>query len=46
MTVQKLWYSVYINPFTVRCVCYQSWVLAHFFEVRCPLPTQFFPLDR
>jgi hypothetical protein len=22
MTVQKLWYSVYINPFTVRCVCY------------------------
>jgi hypothetical protein len=22
MTVQKLSYSVYINPFTVRCVCY------------------------
>jgi hypothetical protein len=22
MTVHKLWYSVYINPFTVRCVCY------------------------
>ena len=21
-TVQKLWYSVYVNPFTVRCVCY------------------------
>ena len=24
----------------------QSWALAHFFEVRYPLPTQFFPLDR
>ena len=24
----------------------QSWALAHFFEVRFPLPTQFFPLDR
>ncbi len=22
MTVQKLWYSVYFYPFTVRCVCY------------------------
>jgi hypothetical protein len=26
-------------------VC-QSWALAHFSEVRYPLPTQFFPLDR
>jgi hypothetical protein len=25
---------------------YQSWALAHFFEVRFPLPTQFFSLDR
>ncbi len=24
----------------------QSWALAHFFKVRYPLPTQFFPLDR
>ncbi len=24
----------------------QSWALAHFFEVRYPLPTLFFPLDR
>jgi len=24
----------------------QSWALAHFFEVRYPLPTQFFPMDR
>ncbi len=24
----------------------QSWALAHFFVVRYPLPTQFFPLDR
>ena len=24
----------------------QSWALAHFFEVRYPLPTKFFPLDR
>ncbi len=24
----------------------QSWALAHFFEVRYQLPTQFFPLDR
>jgi hypothetical protein len=27
-------------------VCNTSWALAHFFEVRYPLPTQFFPLDR
>ncbi len=24
----------------------QSWALAHFSEVRYPLPTQFFPMDR
>jgi len=24
----------------------QSWALAHFFDVRYPLPTQFFSLDR
>jgi hypothetical protein len=24
----------------------QSWALAHLFEVRYPLPTQFFPMDR
>jgi hypothetical protein len=24
----------------------QSWALAHIFEVRYPLPTQFFSLDR
>jgi hypothetical protein len=27
-------------------LCMQSWALAHFFEVRFPLPTQFFTLDR
>jgi hypothetical protein len=25
---------------------YQSWALAHLFEVRYPLLTQFFPMDR
>jgi len=25
---------------------FRSWTLAHFFEVRYPLPTKFFPLDR
>jgi hypothetical protein len=29
----------------VLCIM-QSWALAHFSEVRYPLPTQFFPLDR
>jgi len=31
---------------TVTVCILQSWALAHFFEVRYPLPTQFFPLDR
>jgi hypothetical protein len=33
---------------TILCFLYfyQSWALAHFFEVRYPLLTQFFPLDR
>ena len=28
------------------CRNYQSWALAHLFEVRYPLTTQFFPMDR
>ncbi len=38
-------------PKSEECCCClqyntQSWALAHFFKVRYPLPTQFFPLDR
>jgi hypothetical protein len=52
-SIYTTWQFLHItNNAMVKNQCYkyitntQSWALAHLFEVRYPLPTQFFPMDR